>query len=338
MKQIFTITGIVLLLFVISACMTQKGVSERILSPLDGLSRQEINDRAIVQVLLLKNDYYITGGTGFFVNEEGYLVTAFHVIEFTQYEKDIEIFINDGNALIPARTIATDREKDLAVLSIEHKGPVPFVVFSDDTVLEPRSRIIFRAVPPELVASDEGTYLASAFLLRSDNHRIISFNNLDEMLSNPDTKDFVQDELLKNILFDPVTTSLISDPMSKKHLPYPRHTVDLLTFFLLDKESRIFFSDPDKKTRAGCSGGAAFSEAGFCVGMLQEILVVFRPNPKSRYIHTNQPPSDSHLFPLLDKMISAGQNASNISAFLGRNGIVHYKRDKYGIAFLDINH
>jgi hypothetical protein len=335
MRKVFTIIWITLFLCIAVSCVTQRSASDKGRENLDRLSRQEINDLAIVQILLVKEKNIITGGSGFFVNKDGYIVTAHHVVDFMNYDEGIQTFVNYDYSLYPAKTVAFDNKKDLAALKIATTTPVPFVLFANSDTLIPQSKLTFHAIPPAQKTFSSGAFLSREDHLVSENHRIIVIRNLEEMLSNPDTRDFIQDELLRNILFDPVTISLISDPMSRKHLPYPRETIDLLIFFLADRESRIFFSDPDKRMSPGCSGGAAFNEEGFCVGMLQEILAVFKPNPKSRYIHPNKPPTNNRLFPLLEKMIGAGQNSNNISAFLNSNGIVHYSSDREKIALIE---
>ena len=269
----------------------------------------------------MKDEKLVTGGSGFFVNEEGFLATAWHVIEPSLEDDTIGIFVNFQKRLYSPKIIAFEKEKDLAVLKIEAGMRVPCVGFRETTSVKPNESLMFIGIPPSWETYADGTYLTMKDRMISRNHKAIIVENPAEMLDHPDTNPFLQDTLLKNIFCDPVIARLLSDPAARRHLPYPKETVDLLTFFLANRESRLFFSDPDTMTKAGCSGGAAFDEEGNLAGMLQEILAVFWPNPKSRYINPNKPPEDNKLFPLLGKMICAGQNADHIKLFLERNGI-----------------
>jgi S1-C subfamily serine protease len=55
------------------------------------------------------------GGTGFFVSNNGYLITNYHVIESA---KEIVVTLQDGNTL-PARVVRSDPANDLALLKID---------------------------------------------------------------------------------------------------------------------------------------------------------------------------------------------------------------------------
>ncbi|TPK93220.1 Do family serine endopeptidase [Mesorhizobium sp. B2-4-12] len=70
----------------------------------------------------------VAQGSGFFISEDGYLVTNNHVVEegtaFT-------VVTNDGKEL-DARLIGTDPRTDLAVLKVEGGGKFTYVDFADD--------------------------------------------------------------------------------------------------------------------------------------------------------------------------------------------------------------
>jgi len=67
-------------------------------------------------------------GSGVIVDERGYVVTSWHVIEGA---RDGEVVLNDGTKL-SAELVGYDRATDLAVLRIENKGQVfPAVEFAD---------------------------------------------------------------------------------------------------------------------------------------------------------------------------------------------------------------
>lgn len=65
-------------------------------------------------------------GNGFFINEEGYLLTAAHVLETFRDGGQPYIFVSRRNGppiLLPVKIIATDSEHDVAIL---HAAPNPF--------------------------------------------------------------------------------------------------------------------------------------------------------------------------------------------------------------------
>lgn len=79
-------------------------------------------------------DMYLTPkatslGSGFIIDESGYIVTNHHVVESAD-----EIFIKLGtNEELPAKLIGSDQRTDLALLKVETKTPLPFVRFGDST-------------------------------------------------------------------------------------------------------------------------------------------------------------------------------------------------------------
>ncbi|PWJ85307.1 serine protease Do [Pseudaminobacter salicylatoxidans] len=73
----------------------------------------------------------VAQGSGFFISEDGYLVTNNHVVEdgsaFT-------VVTNDGKEL-DAKLIGTDPRTDLAVLKVEDGGKFTYVDFADDSAI-----------------------------------------------------------------------------------------------------------------------------------------------------------------------------------------------------------
>ncbi|TGQ66803.1 Do family serine endopeptidase [Mesorhizobium sp. M00.F.Ca.ET.186.01.1.1] len=71
----------------------------------------------------------VAQGSGFFISEDGYLVTNNHVVEegtaFT-------VVTNDGKEL-DAKLVGTDQRTDLAVLKVEGGGKFTYVDFADDS-------------------------------------------------------------------------------------------------------------------------------------------------------------------------------------------------------------
>src|SRR3954471_8577779 len=64
-------------------------------------------------------------GSGFIVDPAGYIVTNQHVVERAADLK-IEVTMNDGKT-VPARFVTGDEKKDLALIKIEAKEPLPFI-------------------------------------------------------------------------------------------------------------------------------------------------------------------------------------------------------------------
>lgn len=64
-------------------------------------------------------------GSGFFISEDGLVVTNHHVIDRAT---QIQIVTSDGKEL-EAELVGTDRQTDLAVLRVKEKGKYPFVQF-----------------------------------------------------------------------------------------------------------------------------------------------------------------------------------------------------------------
>ena len=64
-------------------------------------------------------------GSGFVVDQTGYIITNQHVVERAADLK-IEVTFNDGKTL-PARFITGDEKKDLALIKVDAKEPLPFI-------------------------------------------------------------------------------------------------------------------------------------------------------------------------------------------------------------------
>lgn len=71
------------------------------------------------------------GGSGFFISQDGFIVTNNHVIENA---KEITVTLKDEREL-KARVVGTDERSDLAVLKVEGRN-FPYVEF--DTTTKPR--------------------------------------------------------------------------------------------------------------------------------------------------------------------------------------------------------
>lgn len=73
-----------------------------------------------------------TLGSGFVIDEKGYIITNHHVI---QQADEITVIFSDGRRF-KAKVIGSDKETDLALLKIEPKGKIPVVRLGDSDKLE----------------------------------------------------------------------------------------------------------------------------------------------------------------------------------------------------------
>jgi serine protease Do len=65
-------------------------------------------------------------GSGFFISEDGYIVTNNHVVD---HATDVEVTTSEGKTL-DAKVIGTDPKTDLALLKVKGEGAFPFVGFA----------------------------------------------------------------------------------------------------------------------------------------------------------------------------------------------------------------
>ena len=70
-------------------------------------------------------------GSGFFISDEGYIVTNNHVVRDAT---EIEVVLEDGREL-KADLVGTDPQTDLAVIKVTEPGPYPYVEFETSTQL-----------------------------------------------------------------------------------------------------------------------------------------------------------------------------------------------------------
>ncbi len=77
-------------------------------------------------------DELAAGGSGFFIDSDGTLLTSYHVIEG---QPALEVRLADGRVL-PARVIGADAGMDIALLQVEAGGPLPFLTLGASAGLE----------------------------------------------------------------------------------------------------------------------------------------------------------------------------------------------------------
>jgi len=93
--------------------------------------------KAVVTLYIEQNKKTIASGSGFIVTENGIVVTNNHVIEPWNESKDSLLYIKnaDGTFLTPVELIASDANKDVALLKVKETN-LPFIQLSDSTPIE----------------------------------------------------------------------------------------------------------------------------------------------------------------------------------------------------------
>lgn len=98
-------------------------------------SYAKVAEKAFPAVVVILNCQYngcgdlrhIANGSGFFVRNDGVLVTNYHVIEGADV---LGVRLLDGK-LLPASVIGTSKATDIAVLKVAVEGKVPYLQFAD---------------------------------------------------------------------------------------------------------------------------------------------------------------------------------------------------------------
>lgn len=98
-------------------------------------SYAKVAEKAFPAVVVIMNCQYngrgelrhVANGSGFFVRNDGVLVTNYHVIEGADV---LGVRLLDGK-LLPASVIGTSKATDIAVLKVAVEGKVPFLQFAD---------------------------------------------------------------------------------------------------------------------------------------------------------------------------------------------------------------
>lgn len=131
----------------------------------DALTTAEVSRQvspATVMVFSAKMSGY-GYGTGFFITENGYIVTNHHVIEDALA---ISVRLYNGQEL-PATLIGGSPEDDIAVLQIEGRG-FPFVIIGDSDMLNVGDRAIAIGNP----SGEEGSWTTTQGIISALNRKI----------------------------------------------------------------------------------------------------------------------------------------------------------------------
>lgn len=86
---------------------------------------------------------HLSTGTGFFVSEDGYLITNNHVITDCRQGLKVE----NGILKSPARVVETSKSKDLALLKIDRHSPGVAIFRNTNDVPAPQERIVVMGYP-----------------------------------------------------------------------------------------------------------------------------------------------------------------------------------------------
>jgi hypothetical protein len=315
---------LVMLFFSCATIHTEIGLSTKDVS---ALTAGERNEMAVVQILLVKDGDLVTGGSGCFVNAQGALLTDWHIIEPALSDTSIDVLVNYETLLYRARIIDADPIADLALLAVPASNQVACVRFADKAAVPSGNPVTFLAVPPELGLFKGSRYQADVKHLSIRNHRPIDVAKPEDLLVDSDTADFFRGIDLVQFLSSPGAVESLSDPALPISFAFPAESLSIFSFFFGGRQTRIFYADPDRRMLSGYSGGVWFDEDGFCLGIFQEILVLFKPNPASRYIHPDRPPEDNMVLPIMDRMICAGQSSHAIMAFLDARNVAYARGD-----------
>lgn len=72
-----------------------------------------------------KDKIWKGNGSGFFISNEGHIITNYHVVEYAK-EIEVEILVGDEQKVYKAKVLTTDKQNDLAVIKIEDDTFIPF--------------------------------------------------------------------------------------------------------------------------------------------------------------------------------------------------------------------
>ncbi len=98
---------------------------------------------AAIGVVLVTRDGNSGGGTGFVIEPAGMLVTATHVVRGAER---IAVDFGDGTAH-GARLVGYDARRDVAVLRIQPRGPLPALDVVESTTLSPGEPVVVIGTP-----------------------------------------------------------------------------------------------------------------------------------------------------------------------------------------------
>ncbi len=115
-------------------------------SPAEPEGPQELSAKDIVQrykpaIVRVENDYGtgVKVGTGFILSEEGWIATNLHVIAGNG---KLRVILSNGTILPVVRVIAIDEKRDLAIIKVERKTPLPTVLLGDSDKVSPGDSVI----------------------------------------------------------------------------------------------------------------------------------------------------------------------------------------------------
>lgn len=134
------------------------------------ISTNKIKNQNVSQDKML-NSPLTSLGSGFIITENGIIVTTNHVIS----NAETIIVCISANEIYKANIIATDKEKDIAIIKIEPQKPLPFIKLGSSSTLEVGEWVIAIGNPFGL----EKTVTAGIISAKG---RVIGSGKYDELL------------------------------------------------------------------------------------------------------------------------------------------------------------
>jgi S1-C subfamily serine protease len=159
MKKKYSLKGLSLiaLFYFLNFCSTQKDSSS------SEFPLNVISDSQKRQVTIF-HDNDMPKGSGFFINSDGFVLTAFHVVGI---EPVIQIS-EDKETFYPAKVVYVEKKFDLALLSTEYKKKIPKISWMGRLGLQINDPIFVIASPLGLINSFMKGYISQIERLKFD--------------------------------------------------------------------------------------------------------------------------------------------------------------------------
>ena len=92
---------------------------------------ESVSNKVLPATVALLSDKTGSSGSGVITTAEGLILTAAHVV---QGAKDVVVVFPDG-AQVPGKVLGANYSKDIAMVQIQRKGPLPFAPMGDSKPL-----------------------------------------------------------------------------------------------------------------------------------------------------------------------------------------------------------
>jgi S1-C subfamily serine protease len=138
------------------------------------LTAEDIAEQSMPAVVQIAFEYYqgcgvyLTQGTGFFVTDDGYIVTNAHVANGAKWSKMV-IVTHDNVRYEDVVVVFSHPDEDLAILKAELDKPYPYLTFGDSEQLRLGERVVAIGHPLGL------EYAYTSGVVSSFRHRVEAF-------------------------------------------------------------------------------------------------------------------------------------------------------------------